>query len=898
MIKLPKAIKGKTISQYPVLMKEWIWEKNENSNPEKLLETSKKKVWWRCSEGHEYQMTIDSRTSGSKCPYCSGRRVLSGFNDFATTNPELLLEWDYEKNSAEGVEPTSVMRKNTAKVWWKCLYGHPSYCVAINKKQADCGCRKCFYLKNHSKVISDLFTMPKPLFHSTYYDFETESEITTREIQDYAVATVKDNAMLFKHIPEEYIAESMCLDVINSDCFNISRLTEEYISFELFPEAMRNNRTIIDSIINKYKYGAHNLFLLNRRSHNLLHKETIDYIISKIDETEDTNDENIKKLSFVSKQLPVLNSFNQLQSDHAALPMPIVQSSQPLSNDDIVSVHELATQTLVQKIYYVTDIHIEHHLFWDENLAKEVHSHNSTFMKAIIIQEWVKKKIQEMISGIDNKNDLLLIGGDVSDDIQLSKLFYDELKHQWHGTIISVLGNHELWNDSTPEDTVKEYKQIHNSYNDILLENELFVMYKAQEPRIISQDEILNTSVSELKETISRCTMIILGGLGYSGLNEEYNAERGLYYKAVTSIHEDKRRSALFRSVYEKVLKCSCGKQIIVLTHTQIEDWTSDPPVSKCIYVNGHTHQNKLLVTSDGVTVLSDNQLGYGTKKEYFPNSILPEITYLYPKWKLNSFVINKLWYDPFENNPDGIYTITSDEYKDFNHGRGITSNGCNYKGIIYMLKRNGTYMFLLKSSKSLCLLAGGKRSKLINEDVRYYYNNMDIYTNRIKEIISPYQNALQQLSDEVKKIGGNGKIHGCIVDIDYFNHIYLNPFDGKVTSYFAYDVQSRLPYSSIREHIEAKLPQLLSRYLQECDKDSIPHLELSSEYRAQEFESPCLPEWMFGTEIYAPSNDMRAVQYVWEKNVIRVWNEAVLSNSKNANLQNTQNTLSISDNQ
>ena len=48
-----------------------------------------KKVWWTCSKGHDYQATINHRSNGSGCPYCSNYKVLTGYNDLATINPEL-----------------------------------------------------------------------------------------------------------------------------------------------------------------------------------------------------------------------------------------------------------------------------------------------------------------------------------------------------------------------------------------------------------------------------------------------------------------------------------------------------------------------------------------------------------------------------------------------------------------------------------------------------------------------------------------------------------------------------------------------------------------------------------------------------------------------------------------
>lgn len=59
------------------------------------------KVWWRCKEGHSWKAVIASRTGKKyvQCPYCSGRLPIVGTNDLQTTNPDLIKEWDYEKNS-------------------------------------------------------------------------------------------------------------------------------------------------------------------------------------------------------------------------------------------------------------------------------------------------------------------------------------------------------------------------------------------------------------------------------------------------------------------------------------------------------------------------------------------------------------------------------------------------------------------------------------------------------------------------------------------------------------------------------------------------------------------------------------------------------------------------------
>ena len=75
---------------------------------------------WKCKNQHDYQMPIASRTRGSGCPYCSGRKVLKGYNDLQTRFPQLCKEWDYEKNNKLGIYPDEVTSGSDKRVWWKC----------------------------------------------------------------------------------------------------------------------------------------------------------------------------------------------------------------------------------------------------------------------------------------------------------------------------------------------------------------------------------------------------------------------------------------------------------------------------------------------------------------------------------------------------------------------------------------------------------------------------------------------------------------------------------------------------------------------------------------------------------------------------------------------------------
>ena len=124
------------------LMAEWNWEKNDKLgfDPKTLTLGSDKKIWWKCSKGHEWQATIGSRNRGSGCPYCSGRKVFEGYNDLQTVDPTLAKEWNYEKNN--GLTPTNVTPSSNKKVWWKCSKGH-EWQATINSRNDGCGCPVC-----------------------------------------------------------------------------------------------------------------------------------------------------------------------------------------------------------------------------------------------------------------------------------------------------------------------------------------------------------------------------------------------------------------------------------------------------------------------------------------------------------------------------------------------------------------------------------------------------------------------------------------------------------------------------------------------------------------------------------------------------------------------------------
>ena len=124
----------------PTLAKEWNYEKNNGLTPADVMPNSNKKVWWKCSEGHEWQTTVAHRNIGRGCPYCAHQKVLKGKNDLQTVNPNLAKEWNCEKNN--GLMPGDVSPNSHLKVWWKCREGHEWQAIIYHRNNG-IGCPYC-----------------------------------------------------------------------------------------------------------------------------------------------------------------------------------------------------------------------------------------------------------------------------------------------------------------------------------------------------------------------------------------------------------------------------------------------------------------------------------------------------------------------------------------------------------------------------------------------------------------------------------------------------------------------------------------------------------------------------------------------------------------------------------
>lgn len=197
------------------------------------------------------------------------------------------------------------------------------------------------------------------------------------------------------------------------------------------------------------------------------------------------------------------------------------------------------------------------------------------------------------------------------------------------------------------------------------------------------------------------------------------------------------------------------------------------------------------------------------------------------------------------------------------------------------MLKRNNAYCFLMQSMDSfkLQLLSGGNVLNVDEHDLNYFYDNLINYSNSIKEYLSSYTNFQKNISREIKTIGGSGRIHGCIIDIDCYNHLYINPIDASITPYFAFSMTNKYVYQNLKSLLKYKCPSLYLKYI-EIKNDNKNSPQIINRDMIDDEKSTFVAD----TEIYRISKIIKELQYTTEYNIVRKWNDDIASSSSKEN--------------
>lgn len=214
-------------------------------------------------------------------------------------------------------------------------------------------------------------------------------------------------------------------------------------------------------------------------------------------------------------------------------------------------------------------------------------------------------------------------------------------------------------------------------------------------------------------------------------------------------------------------------------------------------------------------------------------------------------------------------------------HGIGSFNRPFGDTGKLYMIKKRGYYGFFVVFSeiKRVYICNGGVLKQLPGVgSIEKVLAEFDVMIDAYLRVFSGFRRYQEQIAAYIRGFGGDGKIHGLIVDIDYFSHVGINPVSGEVAFYYSPMFGCVQNYADMGALLERHAPWLYSAYKQlsvaspvsYCPQDVVVESEFVDVKRG-------------GKSFYGASRYMSSVQRLFSCNILRVWDENVLNKTKSA---------------
>lgn len=214
----------------PVLVKsKWDTAANENIGltPSGVSRGSTKKAWWLCPEGHSWFAVISSVVRGHGCSYCSGKKVLPGFNDLMTTDPDVVDHyWDYAVNSGQGILPTMYTKGSGKVANWKCPDCGYTWDSRIIDVVRGYRCSPC----GNAKIvpgINDIFTKRPDLLPKYRNDLCPEADVTK-------IGTGNSSDLLWWDCEEGHPYQQTAADICRGVGCGVCRGLQVHVGFNDF----------------------------------------------------------------------------------------------------------------------------------------------------------------------------------------------------------------------------------------------------------------------------------------------------------------------------------------------------------------------------------------------------------------------------------------------------------------------------------------------------------------------------------------------------------------------------------------------------------------------------------------------------------------------------------------
>lgn len=190
------------------------------------------------------------------------------------------------------------------------------------------------------------------------------------------------------------------------------------------------------------------------------------------------------------------------------------------------------------------------------------------------------------------------------------------------------------------------------------------------------------------------------------------------------------------------------------------------------------------------------------------------------------------------------------------------------YDAKLYVMKKENYIGFFLTSPKGVYICNGGLLRKVgHSEPLDRYFSNFKIVIHKYITALTPLRRAQERISQYIKSFGGNGKIHGTIVDIDFENHIMVNTSDGTIVPYNSPMFGILKTYPDIGTLIHEQCPLLEDKYNAIGRERLIP---VSTDFHSAEGNYVSID---IKNSPYAISRRVNALQRLFDKRILRDWN-------------------------